>query len=292
MSLLKDKIELDVELAELKTKQALYGFPPLLRWILIICIITLLPAYLIAKSASDAYWNKVYQKYAITAKPSFQNPKGPGVSNVFMAVSGDSVYSAGVQVQNPNVDLSLPQTDYQFIFLNSQNEQVYRESGQMFLLPNESKYIVVPKFVSKDAPTSAQFSFTAPLNWQKRISIPKVDIQISTPNVYDQFQPPAFVVEGDYFNNSPYLLAKVRLTFLVYDKTGKVVALSRRDDFALSPYERRAYKQIWPNIYNDPNSVVKVLAETDTLDPNSLTLPQTPSSSSSDLSRPGADATR
>ena len=39
MSLLKDKIELDVEIAELKTKQALDAFPRTLRWLLVIFLL-------------------------------------------------------------------------------------------------------------------------------------------------------------------------------------------------------------------------------------------------------------
>lgn len=285
MSLLKDKIEVDVGLAELRTKQTLERFPPAMRWALVICVILIIPSYFIAKGVSYRYWSKNYRQYLITAKPSFTNAKDPEKSDIFLATTGNGNYSAAMQITNDNLDLALPETGYQFTFFDAKGEQVYQESGSVFLLPNEKKYLVVPHFASQQTVKNADFTWTSALNWQKRTSIPQINIQTSSPDTYNQFLPPAFVVDGNYFNDSPYQLAKVRLTFLVLDRGGAIVAVSRRDDFTVAPYERRSYKQLWPNVYGDPSYTVKVFAETNPLDPQNLTLPPTPTTPASDLSR-------
>lgn len=289
MSLIKDKIELDVQLAELRTKQALDSFPTVFRWILVISIMATVPGYFIAKGVSYRATVKAYQKNIIVAKASFQNPKEPKVSTVFLTSSGNGNFSAGVAISNQNVDLSLALADYEFTFQNSKGELLYKDNGQLFLLPNENKYAVVPRFASKDEVANASFRFTKPLRWQKKISIPKIDIQTSEPAFYNQFQPPAFVITGNYYNNSPYQLKQVRLTFLVYDKSNSIVAISRRDDFTLAPFERRTYQQLWPNIYGDPGSRIQVFAETNPLDPSNISLPQAPDNSASDLNRPSEE---
>lgn len=285
MSLLKDKIELEVEMAELRAQESLNQFPKVLRWILVGCILAAIPAYFLAKSLSYSYWDKQYSGYRLTAKPSFTEAKEPTISPVTLGSTGNGNYSAVVQVKNNNLDLSLAQAPYEFVFYNDKSEQLYRETGTTFFLPNEQKFLVVPRFTSKDAVSAADFRFTAELKWQKRLSIPKAEIRPSTPDPYNQLIPPAFVVEGNYLNNSPYQLGAVRLTFIIYDRSGKIIGASRRDDFTVAPYERRTYKQIWPQVYADPGYTVKVFAETNVFDAKNLTLPEAPAGSAADLSR-------
>ena len=293
MSLLKDKIELDVGLAELRTKQTLDSFPKTLRWILIVSLLAAIPAYYLARSASERYWTSVYQKnYGLSAKPSFTNPQDPKRSSVSMVSYGNNAYGAALQITNPNIDLSLAAADYKFSFKNAQGQEVYSETGKLFLLPNDQKYVVVPRFTSPDVPAQAEFAFTAPLHWQKKASIPTVDLQANQPNTYNQILPPAFVAEGNYYNNSPYQLKQVRLTFVVFNSQSQIVGVSRRDDFTVAPYERRSYKQLWPGIFSQPGDQLKIFAETNTLDPANLSLPQQASSTASDLSRPTANPNR
>lgn len=286
MALLKEKIELDVQLAELRAQQALNTFPTPLRWTLIFCLVAIIPAYFIAKGVSYRAWTKTYSQYLISARPSFTNPKTPLLSDITMTTTGNGNYGASIKVTNDNVDLSAPKANYQFMFYDASGSQLYQESGTTFLLPNDQKYLVVPRFSSDKPVKSANFIWVGGLNWEKRLSIPKVDIQTSVPDTYNQFLPPAFVAEGNYYNNSPYQLGTVRLTFLILDQGGKLIGASRRDDFTVAPFERRSYKQLWPNVYGDPSYTVKVYAETNTLDGQNLTLPAAPITPASNLSRP------
>ena len=97
------------------------------------------------------------------------------------------------------------------------------------------------------------------------------------------------MVQGDFLNNSPYTLGKVRLTFVLYNNSGQVVGSSQRDEFTVAPFERRAYKQLWPNAQVPGLARVEVTADTDTLDPNNLSIAATPPSPASDLGRPGSN---
>jgi len=95
------------------------------------------------------------------------------------------------------------------------------------------------------------------------------------------------VAQGDFVNNSPYTLSKVRLTFVLFDQNQKIIGVSQRDESTVAPFERRAYKQLWPNMTAGNLSRVDVTADTNTLDPSNLSAPTINSgSSSSDLNRP------
>jgi hypothetical protein len=71
-------------------------------------------------------------------------------------------------------------------------------------------------------------------------------------------------------NRSPYDLGKVTLLFQLKDATGKVVAVSSRDEFTLLKGERRAYVQPWPGLQSSLISQVIVRATTDVFDPKNL----------------------
>ena len=286
MSLLKDEIEIKVQEAELTTQKALAEFPPLLRWITIITALAIIPAYFIAKNTSHSIWLNRYKQGSLVAKLSFANPLPPKVSDVYLTTLGQNNFSAAVLITNQNLDLSASSENYEFDFLNSQKQPVYTYTGSLYLLPNESKYIVVPTFQAADKISFANFRLASNLNWQKKIKIPQVIIFNSIPTTYNQSSPAAFVVEGSYTNSSHYLLKKVQLTFVLTDKTGAIVGLSNRDEFTVSPFEKRSYKQLWPNLIGNNIQDVKIFASTNPLDNSNLTLPDYNTDNSSDLSRP------
>ncbi|HVY68033.1 MAG TPA: hypothetical protein VHA30_04035 [Patescibacteria group bacterium] len=288
MSLLTDKIELEVQQAELGAQKALSGFPPAARWFLIIGLLAAVPVYFISRLAADSWWQKSLQSEIISAKPSFTNPQALKISDVSVVAQGNNSYAAAVQISNPNLDLSLDRVSYEFDFYNSQKQQVYSAPGQLYLPPDQSKYIIAPSFTSTDAVAYASFKLPDQLPWQKRLGIPQITLTAAAPSYYNQASPPAFVVAGSYYNNSPYILATVHLTFVLFDQNGKIVGVSQRSDSTVQPFERRAYQQLWPNLLAPAAGLgrVEVAAETDALDAANLSVPAAGTSSASDLGRP------
>src|SRR5579864_4334080 len=145
MSLLKDKIELDIQEAELETQKALSGLPTAIRVAVIVLAIGIIPGYYIAKGVSHSLWLKRLSQGQLMAKPSFTNPKNPGITPVTLSNMGSGNYAAVVKVTNQNLDLSLDNAAFDFTFYNAQKQKLYDFSGQTFLLPNQSKYIVAPR---------------------------------------------------------------------------------------------------------------------------------------------------
>ena len=108
--------------------------------------------------------------------------------------------------------------------------------------------------------------------FQKRIRLVKVSLQAPQPNNYNQSDPPALVTEGNVYNDSPYSLKSVTLKFILYDGFGKVVTVSSRTEYSMRPYERRSYKHLWSYINSREIGSVKVIADTNTLDPENIRL--------------------
>lgn len=290
MSLLKEKIELEIEEAELAAQRGLSQFPPLLKWLFIMGILAIIPCYFIARFASQKYWEKKYAPQILSAHPSFTAALEPKLLDLSLTTTGENTYAAVATISNPNLDLAADNVDYTFNFLDASGNPIPLQSGnpsgKTFFLPNEKQYLSIPRFTVEGTIDSVKLNFDSAINWQKKLFLPKVPLQAEKPNFFQQLDPVAFVVEGYYKNNSPYLLKKVRLTFLVYDSSKNLIASSQRDEFDLAPYERRAYKQLWPGVGGGNVASVNVIPQTNTLDTSNITLPDEPEGPASDLGRP------
>jgi hypothetical protein len=285
MSLIKEKIELEIEEAEFLAGKTLSQFPPIVKYALIICVLGIIPAYYISKNLSHKYWQKQYQSLLTSPRPSFSDALAPKISPITLIYSQNS-YSALVKISNENLNLSLPETPYQVDFYNQKNETVYSSQGKIFLLPNQSKYVLVAKFNTNESIASANFYLTAPAKWQKRLAIAKVNLNAFVTQFSNQQDPLAFFAEGSLQNLSPYKINSVRLTFLVKNSSDEVLTASQRDEFNLEPGKTRSFKQLWPGVFLNNAAKVEIFADTNPLDRNNLNIQQESSTSSSDLSRP------
>ena len=286
MSLLKDKIELEIGEAELLAQKQVTGLPPVYKWIVIVCAIAFIPGYFIAKAVTTNLALKKYQQSEVTAHASFSSAKELITPPATVTSQKPGSYAAILQISNLNLELSLDKVPYQVNFYNSQKQKIYSYSDELFLLPNQTKYLAVPTFNIKDEIAYSELQLPDPLPWQRRLSIPTVNITQSSPTYTQQALPPAFVISGDFSNQTPYQLKKVRLVFVLYDGNGKIIDSSQRDEFSVNPFERRSYTQLWPNINGSNVAKADIKIYTDNLDPQNLVAPQIPSGSSSDLGRP------
>ncbi len=137
------------------------------------------------------------------------------------------------------------------------------------MLPNQKKWLVVPRVSSSEQITSAKLNLKS-LTWQKRLEVPKVEFKMSEPYIYEQVNPLSTITEGTIVNNSPYVVKQTSLVIVLYDNNNSVVAVSTREEYDLAPFERRAYKILWPGIYRQTISRVGLESYTNSLDPENL----------------------
>jgi hypothetical protein len=274
MSLFTDELEVKAQELELQTVQKIRAFSRGKKILLIFFLIGIIPAYILARIISQGYWSGQYKNFLISARPSFVQAKDVKVQEIGVFPTGSNTYTAYAYVSNENLELSAKKATYIFTFYDSAGGKVASDTGDFFILPNEKKYLVAPKVQTPDKVTKATISFKD-VQWQKKTSIPSVKINALQPNLYDQFDPLALVVEGTIVNPSPYLLSEVRIVFLLYDRNHKLVSVSQRQEFTVKSGERRTYKQLWPNLQTTQVASVQVFAETNVLNSVNLST-QTP----------------
>ncbi len=239
------------------------------RILIIVFVVGIIPGYFLSRTISHSVWANNFEQYYINARPSFTNPQAISATTVSVLSTGGGTYSAYAQIENQNLELVARAVPYKFSFYNKAGQQVHAVSGSTFLTTNQKKYLVVSKFTSAESVTSGKLEF-GEVVWQKRFSVPEISLVANTPVTENELGPLSFVVSGQIHNNGPYTLAAVRLTVLLENSSGQIIAVSQRDEFSLKPNERRAYKVLWPGIYSTAVARVRVFPETNVLDNNNI----------------------
>ncbi len=290
MSIFTQKAELLAEEAELRVEEQLQTFPPLAKWFAILGLLLALPGYFVAKNIAFKTYEKKLAGLAITAHPAFVNPLDLKVTEVQASQIAPGIYSASAKITNENFELSGKEFFYRFKFYNQEGKEagILDEGtiGSEYILPGEVKYIVAPRISSKETLFSASLDITKEPVWQKKLALPQIKISAYASSFSQAQNSNAFSAEGVVQNQSPYHIKKIQLKFLVYDSTNQILATSQRDEFDLNLGEKRAFKQLWPNINLSQAVRVKVFAYVNSLDEGNLYAPERPEGSASDLSRP------
>lgn len=254
---------------------AFQAMPPLKRTIVLFLLIVFIPLFLAVRYGGEKILSARYARVALSAHPSYAVTLSPIVGDVKLLLNPNGSYSAYAKITNRNLDLSATNISYKFTFQNASGETIHTVANTLYLLPNEEKNLVVPRIDAREPLTRASLTIggeQAGIDWEKRISIPTVQLRVSEPTLTEDVNPLMLSAEGSVVNNSPYDLQAVRLVFFLYDDKNNVIGVSQRDEFTIPAFGRRAYKQTWPGLYKADVERVQVNAYTNTMDPQNLTV--------------------
>lgn len=273
---LKENLQVQTQETILTAQQAGFSFKNsfqmMAKWkrvLVLTLVIALVPGYLLARFGIEQLLRLQYARQALVAHPGFSAATDPVIGAVTLIKNPTGNWSAYALVTNPNLDLAAEHLNYTVAFQTGNGREVYRTTGTTYLLPNEKRYIVIPRIESTEQLSSGTLTL-GEVDWQKKLSIPEVSLKASEPITYEELNPLAFFAEGAVVNNSPYDLSAVRLVFLLFDQNNKTIGVSQRDEFTLPAFARRAYKQQWPGLYQADVRRVQVIVTTNTLDSQNI----------------------
>ncbi len=272
MAGLKETVQIQIQDITLRLEEAGFGFgrglqfwPNWKRKILYTLLIGLIPTFLAVRYGTELVLSYQYKQTELVAHPSYSLPSDAVVTPVSIVGTAGRT-SAYVEVRNPNLELAADGIRYTFTFQNQLGQEIAKSTGITYLLPNERKYLVVPRIDSTEQIRSGTVEFEE-IRWQRKLNLPEVQLITNDPRYFDEANPLTFYAEGSVVNSSPYRLNSVKLVYFVYDRTDRIVAVSQRDEFNISPFARRAYKQLWPELTASSIGRVKVYGYTNLLDP-------------------------
>ncbi len=280
MSEIQDKLKVAAETAVIAGEEsglAVKGFfTSMARWQKIVFfagLILIIPAYYGAYYSSHYFAKSSLNDKLIKAHTAHIETRNVSVTEVTILPVTANQYTAYFQVTNPNLDLGAVNVPYTVDFYNENKEQIYSANGTFYIIPDQKKYVVVPRIDSTEEIAKAEVKL-GDVKWQKKPDLPKVEFKTPNPEIFDQdiTTVSQLTVEGSIINDSEYKIKKTSIVLLVYGKTNRIVGINVREERDIVAFGRRAYKQTWPNLSSSDISRVEVYTDVNILDKSNLEL--------------------
>jgi len=167
----------------------------------------------------------------------------------FFKIGGRNIYDAVAYIKNSNTEYGASSIVYEFDFLGKGGEVLRKVSGETFILPNESKYIIesgieMPTIPESSSAQSMNFSIRE-VNWQRLAAFSPASLNIDNTDFKREDSVPANRFSGVVNNTSSYNLKNVEVHVVLY-KLDKPVAAGRTDMQDLLRGTARAFQIMWP----------------------------------------------
>lgn len=178
----------------------------------------------------------------------------------FFEIKKHGTYDALAYIKNPNLEYGSSNILYEFIFLDSGGREMYKISGESFILPKEVRYIIEPalKLTSESdsdsvRPASVEFRVTR-VTWQRLAPFSSAGLGLSEINLIRDAGISASRFSGIVNNKSSYNLKNVEAHVVLY-AGGKPVAAGKTDMQDLLRGTARFFQIMWPYILPDDVSI-------------------------------------
>lgn len=174
----------------------------------------------------------------------------------------NSQFNVVAQIENPNKNLGSKSFAYEFIFYDENNQEIKREKGKSYIMPDEKKYIISMFSSIEKRPAYVNFQISD-AQWQNAAL--ETIFSIREKN----YGPSDFKVTRTYYeatgivdNSSGYDFRDVEISVVLFDASGGVIDVNKTGVNNLLSKESRFFKAGW--YYELPSNVSKLEVKADT----------------------------
>jgi len=165
-------------------------------------------------------------------------------------------------VVNPNNVYGASSFNYDIKLKDASGQILAERTGQSYILPGDTKYIVETNFKPSATPSSYDFSVSNPSWTQFTNYYEKPDIEIVNKQ-YDE------ITDGTGFaqatgllkNESPFDFDSITIRVILKDSSGHVIVLNSTEMNTVKSGENRDFRVFWPNHF--PGEVSDVSTQTE-----------------------------
>jgi hypothetical protein len=155
-------------------------------------------------------------------------------------------YDVLARISNPNNQIGVSYFSYIFRLKDSQGNIIASRSGNNFILPVESKYIIETGLESNQEPKEMEFLISSP-RWEEFFGYEKPELNISSQR-YDLISSGVGYSEakGLLRNNSNFDFDAIKINVVLRDESGKPIAFNRTEMRTVNAGEERDFRLLWP----------------------------------------------
>lgn len=187
--------------------------------------------------------------------------KQPEVLLVEFIPTTENNYDLVARIKNPNINFGINSLSYVFELYDANEQIIASKQGKTYVLPQETKYIVVPKIFLEKPPASAEFKIKD-VSFVKLENFQELDLKIKNREhqiIADGFHKLVGAIE----NKTSYDLDTIEVVGLLFDENNKIIAVGRTEMNTVLMNKSRGFEITWPYQISEPISNFDVRVYTD-----------------------------
>lgn len=156
-------------------------------------------------------------------------------------------YDFLAKVTNSNTDYGSPDVGYEITFFNFAGNQIFQKTGDFYILPGQTKYLIESPLRFQEPVTRADLVIKS-VDWQKLnpLAIGGVDLIAGNYSYVPVLQSGTFgKVGGSIFNNSDFDLNKADVTIVLFDGSDLPIATNRTEVLTFLAKTSRGFEAVW-----------------------------------------------
>jgi len=189
------------------------------------------------------------------------------VEEKYFVYGSDNRFDVMAKISNPNDRYGVAKFNYEFKLVDQDGAVLSTETGESFILPKESKYVIDLNLYSAINPYAVEFSMSD-LVWEELLEYEEPKLNIYSKDYSEESD--RNTVFGLLRNESYFDFNSLEVDIVLRGKDGKPVALGRTEMRTIKSQEQRDFKFIWPYKFGNEVESVEVRAEADVFDSNNF----------------------
>lgn len=158
---------------------------------------------------------------------------------------GEGDYDFIAEIENPHDQFGASETAYELMLFNGGGEELVKEEGTFYMLPKQTKYLVLTHFTAEKNAQKVDFKIKN-VTWQKLDSLEGMNLIIRNQeyNILDGGAGSA--LDAVIFNDSNFDFGVVNIDIVLYDYRGEIIGVSRSDIRTFLARTERSFTVAWP----------------------------------------------
>ena len=154
-------------------------------------------------------------------------------------------YDFVAKIRNPNVLYGAVSFSYNLSFLGQDKTQLAKKTGSSYILPGQTKYVVISSIGGINGWTEASFEINS-VQWSKVQSFDTAVNFMIRRQVFSSGQNGNSELEAVVFNDSDFDFDKVDVAIVIFDEAGGIIGAAKTDIRTFLAGTERGFKVQWP----------------------------------------------
>lgn len=168
----------------------------------------------------------------------------PQVISIKLIEVGENNYDFVAEIKNPHQRFGASEVEYELALFNGNDNKLDQEEGVFYLLPSQTKYLVLTYFTTEKNVQRIDFKIKS-ATWQKIDSIEGMNTIVKAQK-YISLSGGGTALDVSIFNDSDFDFEMVDVDVVMYNSQDDIIAVNKSDIRTFLTRTERAFRVVWP----------------------------------------------